>query len=134
MKTVGDIVLELKSEFTVDVLDEDACRAWFLRKLHLHGAHCPECGREVVSERKLATFWGLGRVKCSDESCNKTFSALTGTVLSGLGIEFRALYLLLFMAGCGVNVNRIAPQLGISVSAAYLWAKKAKPMRGGVDA
>lgn len=134
MKMVSDIVLELKSEFTADVLDEDLCRDWFLKKLHPNGGCCPQCGLPVTGEKKLARFWGLGRVQCSEGTCRKSFSALTGTSLNGLGIPFRVLYLLLFMVGCGANVNRIAPNLGISVGTAYVWANKAKSQKGLADA
>lgn len=124
MNTVADMMLEMKKEFSIEMLDEDACREWFLKKIHAGGVHCPECSKEIASKRKLDTFWGMRRVNCP--FCGRSFSAVTGTPLNGIGIEFRALYLLLFMVSHGVRVNRIADQLGISTGAAYLWANKAK--------
>jgi Transposase and inactivated derivatives len=134
MKTVSDIVLELKSEFSADVLDENLCRDWFLKKLHPDGVYCPQCGLPVTGEKKLGRFWTLDRIQCSEGTCRKSFSALTGTSLNGLGISFRVLYILLFMTACGMNVNRIAPQLGISVGTAYIWANKAKSQKGLANA
>lgn len=124
MKTVQDMMLKIKEEFSIDMLSEDACREWFLGKIHAEGVRCPGCNREITTKRKLQTFWDMRRVNCP--FCSRSFSAVTGTPLNGIGIEYRALYLLLFMAAHGVHVNTIAKQLGISTGAAYLWANKAK--------
>ena len=127
MMTIQRLMLELKEEFSIEMLDEDACRNWFLKKIHANGVHCPECGREITSARKLETFWAMRRTSCPH--CGRSLSALTGTALNKITIEFRALYLLLFMighGGRGVHVNNIAKQLGISTGAAYFWANKAK--------
>lgn len=124
MKTVPDLMMEVKEEFSVEMLNEDACRNWFLRKFHHEGVFCPECSREITSEKKLQAFWAMRRVSCP--FCNRRFSAVTGTVLSGIGIEFRALYILLFMVGHGAKANNISKQLGISNGAAYVWANRAK--------
>lgn len=124
MKTIPDIMLEVKDGFSIGMLDEDACRDWFLRKIHAAGVRCPGCKGEITSERKLQTFWAMRRVACP--FCSRSFSAVTGTALNGIGIEFRALYLLLFMVAHGAHVNNISKQLGISTGAAYVWANKAK--------
>jgi len=66
----------------------------------------------------------MRRVNCP--FCPRTFSAVTGTAIGGIGIEFRALYVLLFMIGHGAKANNISKQLGISTGAAYVWTNKAK--------
>jgi transposase-like protein len=124
MKTVQALMMEIEEEFSIEMLNEDACRDWFLRKIHSDGIFCPYCHEAIASERLLKTFWSMKRIHCP--GCGRTFSAVTGTVLNGIGIEFRALYLLLFMIGCGVSVNKVKRQIGISTGAAYIWANKAK--------
>jgi len=132
MKSVNDLKIEIVQEFSADFLDEDLCRNWFLHKLHPEGVFCPGCGKEVVSERRLTTLWDMGRITCPAESCEKTFSLLSGTTLNGLGMSFRVLYLLLFMLGCGVSASKVSGQLGISTAAAYIWANKAKGTNDGL--
>lgn len=124
MKTIPDIMMEVKREFSIEMLNEDACREWFLRNIHPSGIFCPECNREIIKEKKLRTLWAMRRVSCP--FCNRSFSLLTGTELNGIGIDFRALYILLFMVSHDVHVNNVAKQLGISTGAAYFWANKAK--------
>ncbi len=124
MKTVADLMMEIRNGFSVDMLDEERCRAFFTKKLHPEGVFCPSCGAAVTSEKRLLAFWALRRVSCS--SCARSFSALTGTALNGIGIEFRALYLLLLLVDLGVQPNKVSRQIGISNGAAYLWASKAK--------
>lgn len=128
MMTTQAIMLEISREFSIEMLNEDACRDWFLRKLHPEGARCPKCGVEITSEKKTRSFWEMKRVGCL--SCGRTFSAVTGTPLHKIGIEFRVLYLLLFMVSHGVRPNKMASQLGISTGAAYLWANKSKSAVG----
>lgn len=124
MMSTQALMMEIRRGFSIEMLNEEACRDWFLRKLHPEGARCPECGHEIISEKKASSFWELKRVTCL--ACGRTFSAVTGTSLHKIGIEFRALYLLLFMVAHGIRVNKIAAQLGISNGAAYMWANKAK--------
>ena len=124
MKTIQSLMVELMDEFSIDLLDETACRDFFLRTLHSAGVSCPECRAEVSSLRRLESFWNMQRICC--QVCGRTFSAVSGTALNGIGIEFRALYMLLFLVGHGVRANKIAKPLGISSGAAYLWANKAK--------
>lgn len=124
MITLPDLMVEVSTEFSISMLDEEACRAWFLRKIHPGGVFCPGCRTEITSERKLKRFFGMLRVSCP--TCSKNFSAVTGTALNGIGVEFRALYILLFMLKHGAKANTIAKQLGMSTGAAYVWANKAK--------
>jgi transposase-like protein len=124
MMTTQALMLEIRRGFSIEMLNEEACRDWFLRKLHPDGARCPKCGQEITSEKKANSYWDMKRVSCL--ACGRSFSAVTGTSLHKIGIEFRALYLLLFLVTHGVRVNRIAANLGISTGAAYLWANRAK--------
>jgi transposase-like protein len=124
MKTIRALMMEVMGEFSIELMEETACRDFFLRKLHPMGVFCPECKSEVISSRLLESFWNMQRIHCRD--CGRSFSAVTGTVLNGIGIEWRALYMLLFLVGCGVRTNQISRPLGISNGAAYLWANKAK--------
>jgi transposase-like protein len=125
MMTVNELMLKIQEAFSIETLSsEDVCRDWFLQELHPAGAVCPECNVEIASNRKLESYRLLKRVTCS--ACNRTFTGLTGTVLNGLGLDFRALYLFLFMISCGVSANKFYRQLGISSGAAYIWQNKAK--------
>jgi hypothetical protein len=130
MTTVKDFMLKIREVFSIETLSsEEACRSWFLHELNPAGALCPGCELEITNERKLASYWSLKRVTCS--GCNRTFSAVSDSVLNGLGIDFRVLYLLLFLVGSGVNANKFYRQLGISSGAAYIWQNKTKAVDQG---
>jgi len=43
MKTVQNLMMEVKEEFSVEMLSEEACRDWFLRKIHHEGLFCQVC-------------------------------------------------------------------------------------------
>lgn len=124
MKTIPDLMLEVTNEFSIEMLNEEACRNWFLKKIHPDGVFCPHCHGEVTSEKRRTRFWEMLRTTCP--LCSRSFSAVTGTELNGIGIDFRALYLLLFMVNNGAKPINICKQLRISSGAAYVWANKAK--------
>lgn len=124
MKSIPELMMEIRDGFSIELISEDACRDWFLRTIHPSGAFCPECNHAVTGEKKLQAFWSLRRVTC--QFCGRTFSAVTGTALKGIGIDFRALYILLFMVSHGTPAKNVSKQLRISNGAAYVWTNKAK--------
>jgi len=108
--------------FGVDFLDETACRMWILKSLHGESAvQCPECGSELT-EKGLQRFWSGCRVRCC--GCGKFFTALTGTVLSGVHLEFRAIMLIAVFLFFGVKADYIATKLSISTETVRIWKNK----------
>ena len=130
MITVADIMAEVRSGFSTQLLSEMACREWFLKRLHPNGVFCPQCGAPISNPKALERFWELHRVKCGAPGCAKGFSALTGTALNKISLDFKTLYLLLFLVDDGIPANKVAQRLGISIGAAYIWANKAKSNLG----
>jgi transposase-like protein len=108
--------------FGIDFLDETACRMWILKSLHGESAiTCPECG-SGLTDKGLQRFWSGCRVRCC--SCGKFFTSLTGTVLSGVHLEFRAIMLLAVLLFFGVKADYIAGKLDVSIETIRIWKKK----------
>lgn len=111
-------VLEI---FNVNFLDYEFSRMWILKRLHPAGAHCPDCG-DVVPEKKLQRFWSNQRISC--RTCEKYFTALTKTFISGCQLDFRGLVLLALLLALGVHDNQIAAIVDMSAENVRLWRIK----------
>ncbi|MBI5327309.1 MAG: hypothetical protein HZB80_03310, partial [Deltaproteobacteria bacterium] len=57
MQTSLGFFRKVKDEFSVDFFDEKACRMAVLKMLHKEGAHCPQCGKAITSEKGIANFY-----------------------------------------------------------------------------
>lgn len=126
MQAIARVLEEVKEGFRLDLLSEESCRNWFLQRVHPEGAFCPKCRAGVPGEKSKQSFWKMRRVKCT--SCRVMFNAATDTVLEGLKIDFRELYILLFMTGCGLSIYQVAEKIGVSHQTVRAWESK---FRGG---
>lgn len=88
-----------------EVLDQIACRAFFVRRLHPAGALCPYC-RVAVNGRQAETFAAGGRLRCN--ACQKWFTYRTGTPLHDVKTDDRQVFLLLMLTGAGCSPELIA--------------------------
>jgi transposase-like protein len=77
----------------VAVLEENACRDWWLKRLHPDGACCPGC-KQALTTRVVESWRMDATVKCT--GCGTWFNNRTGTVLSSLQGSWQQL--LLFLA------------------------------------
>lgn len=120
----GVIGLDVEKTATVvlDILDEQRCREWLLRKVHQAGQCCPGCGAELVNDRQRASWWAGRRVCC--KSCGKYFSAVTGTVLNKMGLSYRQAFLLLLGLGLNLNMKVIAGLCHCHRDTVRLWRDK----------
>jgi transposase-like protein len=80
----------------------------------------------AIPEKSLQRFWMSERCKCFQ--CDKFFTALTGTFLSGCQLDYREVILLAVFLSSGRSDKNIAELLDMSVDNAKIWRKKFKVM------
>jgi transposase-like protein len=94
----------------IDHIDEEELWAMLIRVRRPHGPECPECGeRDPRYLKQLGEDYrgGLGRWQCrvcaeaGDPGEGGTFTPLTGTVLDGIRIDVRTLWLIVEMFANG---------------------------------
>lgn len=101
-----------------ELLDEDCCRHWLIKKLHPGSINCPFCGtpaEDCQGDNLLEGKW----VVC--QLCSKCYSAFTRTCLSGMHWTCREYVQLLLFVGAGWSAKRIANKLECSESAVRSW-------------
>ena len=118
---ISDVVRDL----CIDFINESTCREWILKKLHPAGAYCPGCG-VAIPEKSLQRFWMSERVKCCQ--CEKFFTALTGTFLSGCQLDFREVVLLAILLSPVMPDKTIADILKMSAANVRIWRNKFEAM------
>jgi len=103
------------------LLDQDACRDYLIAMVHPAGPACPACGY-APKGRAAATWRRGGRVKCY--SCDKFYTAWTGTIFSGARLDPRQLVLLFFMSEVCTTTDPIMAALGVSRETVWAWVQK----------
>jgi len=101
-----------------ELLDEDRCRRWLIKKLHPGSITCPFCGtpaKDCQGDDLLEGKW----VVC--QACPKHYSAFTRTCLVGMHWTCREFVQLLLFVGAGWSAKRIANKLECSESAVRSW-------------
>ena len=116
---------DVVSSLCVDFINESSCRDWVLKRLHPNGACCPGCG-VALPEKSLQRFWMADRVKCCQ--CDKFFTALTGTFLSGCQLDFREVILLAILLSPDITDKIIADVLKMSPANVRIWRAKFEMM------
>ncbi|WKZ34017.1 MAG: hypothetical protein QY316_06365 [Thermodesulfobacteriota bacterium] len=113
--------------FSVDFLDEAACRAWVLRNLHPGEARCPGCRASVEGPGAVRNFWAGERCAC--KLCGRKFTAVSGTFLQGAQLAFRQVFLmaaLMEVREHGLDIKLIAGMIGVSPDTIRIWLRKFK--------
>ena len=124
---VGEMInQEAFAALNADFMNQTKCREWILNKLHPAGAFCPGCGGSLDDAVRIKNFYNGDRLSCS--ICGKYFTALTGTPFSGAHLDFKGLFLLAALAGCGIPDKIIAEKLKITLQSARTWRIKLKTM------
>ena len=123
--TIADVAEVMSHEF----LDEEKCRRWILQKLHPAGPFCPRCGAPIVGERVLNSWWNLRRVCC--KNCGRYFTAAAGTMVNGININFRQVFLMAWCFSIGLKVSEIADLCQLHVDTAKVWRIKFKCLAEG---
>ncbi|HBO84012.1 MAG TPA: hypothetical protein DD641_03380 [Deltaproteobacteria bacterium] len=95
-----------------------------LKMIHPKGAHCPQCGKAIASDKGISNFYELKRVFC--KHCKKIFTALTGTALNGMQLDVRTFYLLAVFLALKIDRKEIARLLNIHTETVRLWELKFK--------
>lgn len=95
----------------IDLLDQNACRAWWLRRLHPAGAMCPACGVSLPAT-STGTWADGGLVNCRD--CGKWYDYKTGTPLCGLHLSWQQLTLFVTLFQLGLKTSQLARYCQIS--------------------
>lgn len=103
------------------MLDEKACRSWWLRRLHPAGPVCPQCGVSVTGQ-SAETWANDGLVRCRD--CGKWHDCKTGTLICGLHMSWQQLFLYIVMASRKDRTAEIARWCKISDDTVRRLAKR----------
>ena len=106
-------------------LDEAACREHILQAVHGTDARCPGCDVRIQDTSTLKNFWGGKRCVC--KRCGRWFTALSGTFLQGMQLDFRTVLLIAVLADCphpGLNVSYIARLAGVSPKTVRIWLQR----------
>jgi len=103
------------------MLDQDACRAFWIRRLHPHGPTCPDC-KVSLDGRQAETFNSGGRVHCN--SCDRWFSYRTGTIIHGLKGDDRQVYLLVMLTEAGCSSRFISIAARFSIDTVRSWQRR----------
>lgn len=126
MQQAHDFMKSIIDDFSVELFDERVCTEWILNKLHPEGASCPRCGKPITSEKCLQNFWSLKRVFCKE--CKGIFTALTGTMLNGIQMDLRTLFVMAVFLQLGTDKKVLAKLLKIHPETVRFWEKKFKIM------
>lgn len=95
-----------------------------LGQLYPHGPHCPSCHNPITGKRALETFWRGERTWCS--SCEKKFWPSSGTFLSGSGLSYAQIEVLLVLLSLGIDNKRIASMANCHEDTVANWHAKIK--------
>lgn len=112
----------VRSVFGPEYLDESRCRGWILGRIHPRGAFCPGCGRPVDDGRRALRFWSGKRLSCI--GCGKKFTALTGTCLSGMHLDYRSLFFMLHMLDAGYSATEISGRIECDPTTVRNWRRR----------
>lgn len=105
----------------LDMIREDECRRFLVRRLHPAGAQCPACG--VVLSRSAADhFTDGGRLRCRD--CGRWFTWTTGTVVEDSKLDVRQLVLLILLCSAGAKADAIATATRLTPQSVRAWRRR----------
>ena len=104
-----------------ELLNEDHCRRWIIKKLHPETLVCPFC-KSPVREHQNSALQDGKRIYCRE--CSRGFTAFSETCLSGMKWSCRDFILLLFLIATGRNTKQIADILGRSWTAVNEWRNR----------
>ncbi len=113
------VVLE---RFGVEVLGLDRCRELLIGLLHPRGMVCGECGHRDFSGIQEATFRRFGRVQCG--GCGRFFTARSGTILEGSGLNERQTVMLAAGVGLWLSSPVIAGLAQVHPETVRRWRAK----------
>jgi transposase-like protein len=122
-------IADVAEVMSPDMLDEEKCRRWILQKLHPDGPFCPRCGAPIDGDRVLSSWWSLRRVCC--KNCGRYFTAATGTMVNGINISFRQVFLMAWCFYLGLKISQVAELCQLHADTAKLWRIKFKCLAEG---
>lgn len=114
--TLPAVALEILAP---EFLDAGYIRADLLRRLHAGRAACPDCGRDIPTEKGISAFWEERSVRCG--GCGRHFDARTGTFLEGTRLDCREVFILALLLRIGMPTRLIADRLGLHETTVRDW-------------
>lgn len=94
----------------LELMDEDACYCWLVRRLHPDGLACPRCGARDRLHVHRRDRDPVIDYRCS--RCRRVFNAFTDTALHGIRRRPAELVLILRAIAQGAPTARLARELG----------------------
>jgi transposase-like protein len=117
--------------------DEETATAFFIEKRWGGNIACPYCGKQ-----KIYKVSGKQPFKCG--TCNKKFTAKTGTIMEGSHVDIRIWLLAMYIMGTsrkGISSIQLSKQLGVTQKTAWFMAQRireacdeAEKLKGIVEA
>lgn len=104
-----------------EMLNQEACRRWWLRRLHPAGPSCPHCGVTVVGPR-AETWRNDGQIRCS--SCRHYFTNRTSTPMQGSTANWAQLYLVALFTAYRLPLAVIVAICGLSENTVRAWQRR----------
>lgn len=105
----------------VDLVNEEECRRFLVRRFHPAGAHCPHCG-VVLPTAAADRFAEGGRLHCRD--CGRWFTWTTGTVIEDSKLDVRQLVLLILLTFCHASAESIALATRLTPQSVRSWRRR----------
>lgn len=103
------------------LLNVSACRAWWLRRLHPAGPHCPQCG-VAVTGRRSESWANDMRLHCA--YCGKWFGNRTGTELEDCKSSWQTMTHMLLLLSARVPVIDVAQATRLSENTVRRWRSR----------
>jgi len=120
----GLVVSRVLSTFSAAFLDRSACRSLLVELLHPNGPTCPHCGRLVETEAQRQAFGEFRRLRCA--GCGAWYTARTGTVLHGSGLDERQAVMIAVCLALGLDNQTAGRLVGVSPETVRQWRAKLK--------
>jgi len=103
------------------MLDQGACRMFWIRRLHPYGPGCPGCGISVTG-RQSETFNAGGRVRCN--TCGQWFTYRTGTLIDGAKADDRQLFQVAQLSTLDCDLKDISTASHLSTDTVRAWQRR----------
>jgi transposase-like protein len=107
----------------LNLLDEQRCKEFLLRKFYPEGPVCPYC-RQPLSNKKTKRFFENKISFCN--LCRRKFRPARGTALDGTKLRFKEVILLMLLFQLGVPTSKIIRSFGRCKFTVNSWRNKWK--------
>lgn len=121
MTLFQEVALLDSFDFSLEMLDTDACRAFWRGLFRPEGSCCPSC-RTCVSDVQTEKWRDGGLIRCA--ACGLRYTWRTDTPLANRCLDERQLTLLCVMVKFQRPIAEIAAKVDVSTDTVTRWLKR----------